>query len=68
MLNIKGMLAKRVRSNKTDKCLSIGRIPAWWDFTADCGWSDKWYRCNNCDTCLGHRNRPNWDTLYNWRR
>jgi hypothetical protein len=56
------------RQRKTDKPIREGRIPMWWDFTIDCGWSDKWYRCGNCDICLHHRNRPNWDRLYNWNK
>jgi hypothetical protein len=64
--NIRLRVGEWYRLHKTDRCLSVGQIPAWWDFTVDCGYSDMWYRCRRCDICLNHRNRPNWDKLYNW--
>lgn len=59
------MLGEWHRLRKTDKLVENGTIPSWWDFTVDCGYSDKWYQCRRCDVCLHHRNRPNWDRLYN---
>lgn len=47
---------KLVRTYKMRKLVEGVDIPSWWDITVDCGWSDKWYRCHNCDTCLHHRN------------
>lgn len=35
-------------------------IPEYWDITVDCGFSDKWYGCRTCDTCLGFFNKVNW--------
>jgi hypothetical protein len=66
MTGIVRKIRQLVREYKTDKAAGAGRIPGWWDFTVDCGWSDKWYKCGNCDVCLHHRIRPNWDRLYNW--
>lgn len=46
-------LRARVRWHKLYMADEKGLIPPHWDLTVDCGFSDKWYRCDTCDTCLG---------------
>lgn len=45
------MLGNLVRARKTDKSVKLGNVPYWWDFDADCGYSETWYRCRKCYVC-----------------